>query len=291
MKEELHNVKFENQVNPNSTFDIIRLEKLFKRKDLEFDPAQLHKVGFFMLLFVTEGEGSHTIDFTEYKYKRGSLLTVRKDQIHKFFRSDSPKGYLLLFTDDFLVSYLEKLEVEKTLQLFNELLGSPKLQLSKVDFLIIKQIVDRIKEEYLEIGDEYSLAIIRSELNILITKLFRIKSKDNQTFVDRKYLSEFIEFQKLVESNASKTTRVNDYASLMNVSTKTLNNISRSVVNKAAKQFIDEVCTKQIKRLLINTNLTIKEVAYASGFAETTNFYKYFKRQVNMTPEHFRSNF
>ena len=74
----------------------------------------------------------------------------------------------------------------------------------------------------------------------------------------------------------------------MSVSTKTLNTITKSIVNKSAKAFVDEISTKQIKRLLINTKLSIKEIAYQSGFEETTNFYKYFKRQTQVTPEQFR---
>ncbi|WP_093668299.1 helix-turn-helix domain-containing protein [Tenacibaculum sp. MAR_2009_124] len=143
-------------------------------------------------------------------------------------------------------------------------------------------------KEYFEVKDSYSLSIIRSELHILITKLFRLKYKNHHTFFDRKYLNDFIEFQKLVETNVTKLSKVIDYANLMNVSTKTLNNISQSVLNVSAKTFIDDVYITQIKRLLLNSNETIKEIAYLSGFEETPNFYKYFKRHTNTTPELFR---
>ncbi len=291
MKEKPIQVKFENSINPKSAFDLLKLEDFLQREYLDHNPENLHKVEFFILIFIAEGQGYHTIDFTDYKFKKGTLLTIRQDQIHKFIKSKNVKGYLLLFTDDFLISYLEKLEAQKSLQLFNELLGVPKIQLSKTDFKTINNIISRIETEYLQLMDDYSLGIIRSEIHILITKLYRIKSKENQIIVDKKYLSEFIEFQKLVEKNVAKTKRVNDYAAMMSISTKTLNTISKSILNKSAKEFIDEISIKQIKRLLINTPLSIKEIAYSSGFEETTNFYKYFKRQMEMTPEQFRATF
>ena len=102
-------------------------------------------------------------------------------------------------------------------------------------------------------------------------------------------MKEFVAFQDLVENNSFQTTKVQYFADKMNISTKTLNTITKSIVHKTAKQFIDEICTKQIKRLLINTKLSIKEIAYQSGFEETTNFYKYFKRQTQTTPEQFRT--
>ncbi len=291
MKEKTVKIKFNNQLNPNSAFDMVKLEELLGRTDLDHNIEQLHKVEFFILIFITEGQGYHTIDFTDYKLEKGTLLTIRKDQIHKFFRSKNIKGYSLLFTDNFLVSYLEKQENQKSLQLFNELLGVPKIQLSEIDYQTISNILGRINNEYFNLMDDYALGIIRSELHILITKLYRIKSKGNQIIVDKKYLSEFINFQKLIEDNVTKTVRVADYAKMMTISTKTLNTISKNIVNKTAKEFIDEISIKQIKRLLINTPLSIKEVAYNSGFIETTNFYKYFKRQVGMTPEQFRATF
>ena len=283
-------VKFENSQNPLANFDLLKLENLFKRDDIDHSPFHLHLVEFYMIILIEEGHGAHTIDFTDYQYQKNTLLTVRKDQIHKFIKNDSVKGSLLLFTDDFLVSYLEKLYALKSLQLFNEILGVPKIQLKGEEAREICLLIKRIEKEYLKVNDDYSLGIIRSELHILIAKLFRLKSKENEIVGSRKYLSEFITFQELVEKNATKYTKVKDYAKLIGVSTKTLNTITKTIVHKSAKEFIDEICTKQIKRLLINTELSVKEIAYSSGFEESTNFYKYFKRQTNLTPEQFRNN-
>lgn len=289
-KEPLH-IKFKNTQNPQASFDIIRLEELYRKTDLDHSPYELHLVEFYIIILIEEGEGTHTIDFVDYPYKKGTLLTVRKDQIHKFHQSHTAKGTMLLFTDEFLVSYLEKLEALKTLQLFNEFLGVPKIQLSNTELNQFSNSIQRIKNEYLNINDDYSLGIIRSELHIIIAQLFRIKSNRDPVIKSKKYLAEFISFQNLVEQNATQYTKVKDYARMMGLSTKTLNNITKNIVNKSAKEFIDEICTKQIKRLLINSDLPIKEIAYTSGFEETTNFYKYFKRQTQLTPEQFRNSF
>ncbi len=292
MAENPIHIKFENSRNPQAEFDILKLEELFGKKYLDHSPYQLHLVEFYVIILIEKGQGLHTIDFTDYQYKKGTLITIRKDQIHKFHKGNSSvKGTALLFTDEFLVSYLEKLEALKSLQLFNEFLGVPKIQLSGMELIQILDLVKRIEQEYLHVNDDYSLGIIRSELHILIAKLYRIKSRNNQIISNRKYLNEFINFQNLVEENATKFTQVKNYANIIGLSTKTLNTITRSIVNKSAKEFIDDICTKQIKRLLINTELSIKEIAYLSGFEETTNFYKYFKRQTQQTPEQFRSSF
>jgi len=283
-------IKFQNRHNPQAEFDMIELGEIFHRKDLNHSPFQLHLVNFYLIVLFEEGSSAHTIDFTDHSCERGSLITIRKDQIHRFHKHPSAKGRLLLFTDDFLVSYLEKLEALKSLQLFNELLGEPKIQLQEGELKEVLKIFARISQEYFQTNDDYSLGIIRSELHILLAKLYRIKSQRNQIIENRKYLEEFIKLQKLVEQYANQHSKVKAYADMMGVSSKTLNTYTQSIVHKSAKEFIDEICTTQIKRLLINTELSVKEIAYASGFEETTNFYKYFKRQTSLTPEGFRDS-
>lgn len=284
-------IQFKNTSNPRSGFDVLRIEDLFKREVPDHNPFELHKVEFFILLVITRGKGLHTVDFIDYNYQEGSIITIRKDQIHKFSYNTDVEGFLLLFTDDFLISYLEKVRAQQSLQLFNELLGTPMIKLSASDFETTKDLILRILDEYFDKKDNFSLEIIRSELHILITKLYRIKSSNNHIITSKKHLSEFLNFQHLVENTIPKRNQVKDYAKMMGVSSKTLNNIVQSILRKPAKEFIDEISTKQIKRLLINTSFTIKEIAFESGFEETTNFYKYFKRQTGVTPEQFRSSF
>ncbi len=289
MAEKISSVKFKNSDLPKSGVDLFGLEDLFARDIEDHNPCKLHQVNFFIILFITEGLGSHTIDFVDYDYAAGSILTVRKDQIHKFSKS-SAKGFLLLFTDQFIVSYLEHLQGLKTLQLFNELLGSPHLSLDPSERASTFSLIQEISNEYFQKRDDYSLEIIRGLLQVLIMKLYRLKAQQQPHLREKKYLAEFLNFQKLVESNCFETKRVVDYAGKMNCSSKTLNKIVRTIVNKTAKQFIDDVLVKQVKRILINSSSTINEIAYQTGFSEPSNFYKYFKKYTGISPETFRKN-
>lgn len=284
----IEQIEFQNSNVPKSHFDFLKLEELFSR-ELNHDITAIHKVNFYQICLITDNIGEHRIDFADYKYKKGDVLTVRKDQLHKFTRSKA-KGFLLIFTEEFVVSYLEELEALKALQLFNELLGNPKIKLSKTEYEELLQLIQKIEVEYFKVQDEYSLGIIRSTLHIIIAKLYRAKSKLKNSTSERKYLSQFIAFQNLVEQKCFETKTVKDYASELGCSTKTLNNVSHSIVNKSAKAFIDDIVIKQIKRHLLNSTLSIKEIAYESGFDEPTNLYKYFKKFTATTPELFRQD-
>ncbi len=287
MQKELPEVDFKNQDNPKSYFDIVKIEDLLQR-DLDHAIDENHLVKFYIILFIYEGKGYHTIDFKDYDYKEGIVLLIRKDQVHKFFRSLSVKGFLLIFTEEFIVSHLNQLEASKSMQLFNESLSFPKIEFSSAeDFKDFTVLVKHLELEY-NIKDDFSIGITRSVLHIVITKLFRFKSKAGHLVEKKKYLTQFLEFQKQVETDCFKSKKVQYYAGQLGVSSKTLNNIVNNVVSKSAKAFIDEITVMQIKRLLISTDDTIKEISYTAGFSDPTNFYKYFKKFTGISPEVFR---
>ena len=95
-------------------------------------------------------------------------------------------------------------------------------------------------------------------------------------------------FQELVDADCFKSRKVQYYARQLGVSSKTLNNITYDIINTSAKTFIDEKTVLQIKRLIISTEHSMKEIAYMSGFSDPSNFYKYFKKFTGSTPELFR---
>ena len=287
MEKQLLKIKFDNQQSQKNYFDIVKIEELLQR-DLDHDISTNHLVNFFIIFFVYEGQGYHTIDFVDYNYNESTVLLIKKDQIHKFFRSPNVKGYLLIFTEEFIIGHLNRMEALKTMQLFNDSLNYPKIEFnSKEEFSDFTVLVKHLESEY-HVKDDFSIGITRSVLHIVITKLFRIKNKGGDTVERKKYQSQFLAFQSIVEEQCFESRKVQYYAKLMGISSKTLNNIVKEVVNVTAKAFIDERTIMLIKRLLITTDHSIKEIAYMSGFSDPTNFFKYFKKYSGSSPEVFR---
>lgn len=117
---------------------------MLSRNHSGHSPFSFHQVEFFSIIFFQKGTGKHTIDFIDYECKKGTLLTVRKDQIHKFSNSNLD-GILMIFTFDFLGNFFTKEESYKSLLLFNEFLNSPKLQPSQTS--MIKISFDKIEQK------------------------------------------------------------------------------------------------------------------------------------------------
>lgn len=197
----------------------------------------------------------------------------------------------MVFTEDFIIKHLGEKEGLKALQLFNELLESPKIQLSELILFEIETILDLINKEARLDTDTYSSSIKRSLLHILISKLYREQTKDKNALTNTKYLNQFLKFQNLIEEQWFENKTALHYAQQLSVTPKTLNNITKSVIKKSAKSLIDDIVTTQIKHLLINTELSVTEIAYQAGFDDPTNFFKYFKKNTSFSPNQFRNSY
>ncbi len=282
-------VDFENSQKPGATFDLVDLKDL-RKLNLEISPFNKHRIAFYVIIYATRGRGIHTIDFTDYEVAAGTVLTVGKGQVHSFDAQSNISGKMLLFTDAFLLSYLTETEIFKCRQLFNPIIDKPSTSLNAQQSKVIASTIRDIQQEYESKADDLSPGIIRCHLQILVSKLFRYKSANKPTTFNKKNLREFWEFQNLLESSVFQNRQVSHYAKLLGVSSKTLTKNCKSVVERTPKQIIDEVCIQKIKRLLINTEKTVDSIALDAGFKETSNFFKYFKRQTTMTPLQFREH-
>ncbi len=289
MKQKFKEINFDKSTS-GFQFDCVNFEDILKKNPTDHNQFEFHKVSFYVLLLITQNDGSYNLNFKDYQLKKGTLFTLRKDNIHKFYKSKA-KGVLLVFTENFIVNHSNKLEASKIFLLFNEMLGSPKLQLNEVEFNEIITLINLIKKENFGVNDFYSPNIVRKFVQIIITKLFRIKSKDNIVFENNKYLSMFLEFQELVENNCFNNKKVSFYANKMAVTTKTLNNVTQSIIHKSAKSFINDILIIQSKRLIINSQDSLTEISYQVGFDEPSNFFKYFAKYAGVSPSQFRGTY
>ena len=288
MSDSFNNITFDRNKRPSIDFDIFTLEDVLQRKNLNHDPRTPHRVQFYVLILVTAGLGKHTIDFKEHTLEKGSLLTIRKNQIHNFHHGNAD-GFVLVFTEEYVLSYMEQQSSDKISALFNELLYNQHSQLNDDQLKETLSLFSQIEHEFSQPMDDHTSAIIRSLLQVLVRRLHRTREASQNLKLHYKYTPQFMAFQKLVESRCQTFRTVQYYADELNVTTRTLNNITHATAKTSAKKFIDNILILQIKRLLINTPLSIKEIAHKSGFDEPTNLFKFFKRYTGKTPEGFRT--
>lgn len=281
-------IQFDRSRHPGLEIEILALDDVPDREALDHDPRAFHRVEFFVLLIVSGGTGSHAVDFEDYPMSAGTILTIRKDRIHKF-QGSGLQGYIVLFTEEFAVSHMDKQESHKLHRLYNELLFEQCSLLSGQAWDEIWGLAQSIHREFHETRDSLTPGILRNLLQLVISRVYRHRQTSETVSADSRTVEQFVAFQALVEAHCQTSKSVQYYADRMAVSPRTLNNVTQRILGKTAKTCIDEILVLHIKRLLINTPISIKEIAYSCGFSEPTNLYRYFRKHTGSTPEVFRA--
>jgi len=281
-KEEQQSIEFE-------IFD--NFELLFRNSLSRHNLFQPHRINFYAILYIIKGEGQHYIDFKSYNYQRGTIIFISKEQVHRFVKNPDRQAFFIIFTEGFLERSSMGSALMQKLSLYNYHFHHPVLQLQDGQMHVFTELIRRSREEYKIFKDELTAEIMQSVLRIFLLMAERVRKSTNPNPVVGKYQTDFLQFHNLLQKHLLQERKVKFYADTMNISPKTLNRLCHEVVKQPVKSYINDMLILEIKRLLTNTSLSIKEIAFKSGFQEPTNFVKFFKKSVKLTPAGFRKQF
>lgn len=269
-------------------FEIISVGELvnFFREYPEF--AQPHSIDFYSLIFVTEGRGKFFIDYEEVYIQKGEILFLSRNQVLQYVTEENYEGFSISFTPNFIYHSDKDVQMLNKSLIFNVLLKPNKLVLEEDFFNRCVFYFKDMINEYIKKNNPLWRDIISYQLKALLLKFEMIKSEYSQEHVNAKYYTEYIIFKERLEQNFIVNRRVDFYSNTVGVSEKKLNEITKYYHKKNAKDLIDDRVIIEMKRILANTDMIIKEIAFKFGFNDTANFVNYFKKNTNMTPTQFR---
>jgi len=270
------------------------LERQFEievfHKNRNFDVKYPHRHDFFEILFITRGEGGHTIDDHKYTIVPNSIFFLTPGQIHNLELSDDIDGYIFLFTAEFYL--LNKLDKNKLLELpffFNISGGPDPLILEQredselLKFLFQRSIVER------NATTEVSEEIIRSILDIILLTCKKLYPDNNELGKLSKGRLLVKRFKQLVEEKYADYKSVKDYSDHLGVTASHLSESIKSHTGRTSGEIIRDKIILETKRLLIHTDLTISEICYQLKFTDQSYFSKYFKSGTGESPGDFRA--
>lgn len=255
------------------------------------NPFRPHRIHYYSILFIIKGSGLHYIDFKSYPYQNGSIIFISRDQVHRFEPNEAREAYFLLFTKEFLEKSTIGSSLMQELSLYNYHLYAPVVQLPADLMTIFTELVIRIKQEYDAPDDVFTEELIQSSLKVFLIMAERLRKRKREARPLSRQQMEFIRFQQLLQEHLPTERQVQFYADIMAISTRKLNRMAQAIMQQTAKSYINEHAVIEMKRLLMNTTLSIKEIAFQTGFEEPTNFVKFFKKEAGMTPIAFRKQY
>ena len=243
-----------------------------------------HKHDFYIVMLVTQGTGSHTIDFRDYPVQAGIVFFLTPGQVHSWQLSDDADGFILFFTQEY---YLEQKKLYQY-PYFATLSDNTPLPVPEAEQEQLLHVIYHMQQEYqqqLVMKDD----VLRDYLDILLVKLLRVHNAQGHTTAPSPAaLPELLQLQRLIDLHYKEHQPVSFYADKLNTSSKHLNEVCKKSLGKTTTQLIQERLVLEAKRLLTHSALSIKQVAAETGFFEISYFFRFFKKHTGQTPEQFR---
>lgn len=245
-----------------------------------------HRHNFYLLVLFTNGTGIHEIDFDKYPIKKGSLFILQPGQIHNWNLSNDIDGYIVFYSQEIYNLYFGTKKIEDYL-FYKSVKSNPEMYFEKNEFAEIEVYFKLMLSES-ESGkpkrNDKILNLLDS-INIEISRKYQLDN-NHKTAV---YNHKIDQFEKLIDTHFKIEKSPSFYASKMNITLKHLNRICKTILNKTATELITERVILEAKRLLIDKNKAISQVADGLGFDNYSYFAKVFKKENGISPKEFRA--
>ncbi len=243
-----------------------------------------HRHAYYTIVWVLEAEGSHVIDFSEYALKANQVYFVAPGQIHQMKTAGKPRGWVLTFHPDFLVESGIDSGFMSKINLFRQYSDRPPIELS--DDQRLHKIMDLIRDCFDEETD-YKDEALGATLQLFLIECIR-QARNREPIEDEAGSCVLVDFKTAVENHFSESHKVSEYAEKLFITPKHLNEVVKHSIGVTAKDYIIDRILTEGKRLLLHTQMTVKQIAMELGFSEPLHFNSFFKKRMNQTPLEFR---
>jgi AraC family transcriptional regulator, transcriptional activator of pobA len=250
----------------------------------------LQRNNYYSLIFFAEGQGKVKADFSEYAFEKNTLFAFAPYQPYLFL-AEKIKGFAISFHPDFFCIHKHQTEIACNGILFNNIYQPSFVKIDELTAKTFDLLLEQIKVEM------QHAALAQYELLVSYLKIFLITTsrlKAAQQPAEQPFLMETKEpfilqnLKDAIEKDYKIKHSANDYAETLNISAKALAKITKTYFNKTITNLISERIIIEAKRELYLTNKTIKEIAYELGYEDEYYFSRFFKINVDISPQTYR---
>ena len=247
-----------------------------------------HKHDFYILLYISKGHGTHTIDFEAYPVQANTMFFLAPGQVHSWQLSDDTDGYIIFFTSAYFRLEFPHQKLNR-FPFFHAPYHKPLLLLHPSDGEAILEVIRPMQREH-EAQKPMAEDVIRDYLDILLILLRRRYQEQNPSGqIPAPLLSQLQALEQLIDKHYREHQPVRFYADKLHVTAKQLNDTCRRAINKTVNELIQERVLLEARRLLVHSHLTVSEVAARLGYFDNAYFFRFFKKHTGQTPEQFRN--
>lgn len=253
------------------------------------------RADYFSFILTKEGSGVYWLDDHQFPFTSQSIYFTNPGHIKSYELTESKDAFIITLSEKFLRENVHP-EIYGEFPFLLAEIAPPK-NLSKIDMEEFDTLYSQILKEFNK-DSRYKNKILG---NLFMVILLRIKEKfwsGYNPIEEGKRDSQIVKsFKGLLESEFKNVLNRSDYegklqvqyfARKLNLHPNYLNSVIKSKTGRTVTDWISKRTLSLAKTLLLNTPLSLKEIAYQLGFSEPTHFSRFFKNNTQLTPNAFR---
>lgn len=261
-----------------------------------FEKGAKITLDFYKISFKKNFKGKVRYGQAYYDFQEGGLAFLKPRQVVVYSEiPESYEGYVLYFHPDLIRGYnLGSLINRYGYFSYNV---SEALFLSAEEKEVVGDLFLTISRELENRIDAFSQDVLVSQIELLLNYSNRFY---NRQFITRKAVNHEIitaldhvlqDYFLHDEGLRKGFPSVRYFSKKLNLSTRYLSDMLRSLTGQNTQQYIQNKLIEQSKDLLSSTDLSVAEIAYKLGFEYPQSFSKLFKIKTNLSPLKFRQRF
>lgn len=249
------------------------------------------------LIHFKKGEGTQFIGDNIKRFKSGDIVLVGSQLPHywrfddSFFEENTRQQ-----ADIRVAHFCENFWGDQFLQLPENLNIKSALEKGKRGLQITgktRSKVAEIMEQLLHADGSQRIILLIEALNIIadckqLLTLSSIGFKHDLVEAENDRVNAIYDYSL---KNYKRKIQLEEIAAVANISPNSFCRYFKSRTRKTYSQFLIEIRVGQACKLLIENNLSIKQLCYESGFNNFTSFHKYFKIITGKSPLSYQKEF
>lgn len=271
-------LRYEKIINSNE-IDFIKkhnyfiLTKPFQKGAIH--PSHWHDYYEFEILL--EGNCIHSFGNTTYEMKKGSAYLITPIESHA-----------IEAISDVLVLNL-RFNVEFFNPTISEFLSTLTNSTAEFTFDELEYITERVEKIYSNnLNSTFYHEMTQSILTEIMILFFRKLNIQKSSYISVPLVQQAT---KYINKNFRKDLSLNLIAEHLSVTPKHLGNIFKQKMNINFNDYLNNLRLKYACNLLLTSKLSIKEIAYGSGYNSEQYFIYIFKKYIHLTPSEYKKSF
>ncbi|SCY71942.1 AraC family transcriptional regulator [Flavobacterium caeni] len=244
-----------------------------------------HRHNSHLLLFFTQGSGTHTVDFDTYTIAPGSLFALQPGQLHHWDLSTDIDGFVVIYSTEEYNLYFGRKQLSDY-PFYASAHQKPEVVLDQLEMQSVLPYFETLIRE-----GQSELRLRRDQMFNLIDCIHIFiarKYAENEAHGTHRYNTKIGVFETLLETHFHDEKSPSFYAERLHITLKHLNRICREMLGKTATEVIAGRVLLEIKRLLADRKLSVNKIADTLGFEDYSYFSRFFKKQTGQSPSDFR---